>query len=520
MCARRDPVVMGDEDKRRAALRREVEQKISHMLAGLGIEIAGGLIGKHNRRIAGERARDGDALLLPARELTGKMVQAIAEPHIVKRRAGKLCRIINAGDFERCSDIVEGRQRRQQVKGLKDQCGAAPPQFRELVFIARGNILTQQANAPRCGAFKAGRDGNHRRFAGARRADNRDGLPGTDGKINAAQDLNGTGRGPERQMNVLKVDGNRCRALSCQRQGFRFHMLLFQFGRVPGCGMRSIWRSTRRSIREISEMALQHIAAWVALIAIVCSCSAEPSDTPEVPAPSPIPSPNIVSAQNSPAVDGGEAGSAGSRERVQAGPTIVMLGDSLTAGYQLPADAALPAQLEGALGAEGVAARLINAGVSGDTTAAGLDRYDWSVGSVRPDILLIALGANDYLNGYPPDRARANLTAIIERAQADGITVGLIGLAARGGGRLRDQGGLAGPAAPRSFDGAYSAIYPELAQRFDLPLFPDLLNAVKDQPSLMLSDGLHPNAAGIGRIADEMAPFVARVIERWERREP
>ena len=142
-----------------------------------------------------------------------------------------------------------------------------------------------------------------------------------------------------------------------------------------------------------------------------------------------------------PVVDASEA------ERVRdAGPTaplstdpetvsdtrkIVMLGDSLTAGFGLPPSDALPDQLERLLIAQDYAVEFVNAGVSGDTSAGGLARYDWSVASVNPDILVVALGANDYLSGLDPDQTRANLTAIIERAQAADIPILLVSLSAR-----------------------------------------------------------------------------------------
>ena len=107
---------------------------------------------------------------------------------------------------------------------------------------------------------------------------------------------------------------------------------------------------------------------------------------------------------------------------------IVMLGDSLTAGFGLPEDDAPPALIEERLRGQGLNVDVINAGVSGDTTAGGLARYDWSVASAKPDLLVIALGANDYLGGVTPARARQNLNAIIGRAQEAALPIALVGL--------------------------------------------------------------------------------------------
>ncbi len=176
---------------------------------------------------------------------------------------------------------------------------------------------------------------------------------------------------------------------------------------------------------------------------------------------------------------------------------IVMLGDSLTAGYGLAAEEALPEQVEARLQASGVPVSIINAGVSGDTTANGLARFDWSVTSADPDILLVALGANDFLQGQPPATLKRNLSAIIERAQAADIEVILVGLS------------------PRSDDvsegsaGSYASIYPELAEAYGIALFPDMLAGVWDTPDLLQADGLHPTADGIDKVAERLAAFLA-----------
>ncbi len=181
-------------------------------------------------------------------------------------------------------------------------------------------------------------------------------------------------------------------------------------------------------------------------------------------------------------------------------PTIVFLGDSLTAGFGLPPENALPEQVASRLEAAGVAAEIINAGVSGDTTANGLARYDWSVASAAPDLLIVALGANDYLMGTSPDAARDNLAKIIERAQADGLRLALAGLEPRSN----------APEGTR--DAAYAAIYPDLAQAYGVPLYPALLKGVRDNPDLLQSDGLHPTADGVEVMAANITAFLQPLI--------
>lgn len=178
-----------------------------------------------------------------------------------------------------------------------------------------------------------------------------------------------------------------------------------------------------------------------------------------------------------------------------------MLGDSLLAGYGLAADAAPPARVEAKLAGSDHPVRVINAGVSGDTTADGLNRYEWSVLGSSPSLLIIALGANDYLNNLPPETARANLTRLVERARGDGIPVALLGLSLPTGAE-----GLP----PR--EAAYMAIYPDLAAAFDLPLLTSMLEPVAGRADLIQADGLHPTAEGADLVADAIASFLAPIV--------
>lgn len=186
-------------------------------------------------------------------------------------------------------------------------------------------------------------------------------------------------------------------------------------------------------------------------------------------------------------------------------PVVVMLGDSLTAGFQLPPEAALPDALSRALAERGVAVQMINAGVSGDTTADGLNRYDFSVGEVQPDLLVVALGANDFLNGFPPDVPKANLAAILTKAREAGVPAALVGVTIPEGGDVSDER-----------EAAYAAIYPELATEFGAPVFPDMLGAIAGRPEFLMADGVHPTAAGVEAMAQPLADFLAPLISDLE----
>lgn len=182
-----------------------------------------------------------------------------------------------------------------------------------------------------------------------------------------------------------------------------------------------------------------------------------------------------------------------------AGPKVVtVLGDSITAGYGLPAAAAFPAQLQLALRKLGVEAVVRAAGVSGDTTAGGLSRVDFSVRK-DTDLAIVALGANDLLQGQDPKRTRANLDGIIRKLQARRIGVVLTGITAPveiGGGYARD----------------FNAVFPALARAHRVPLYPNLLDGVARQRALNQADGIHPNARGAQIIAARLAPVVAKAL--------
>lgn len=174
---------------------------------------------------------------------------------------------------------------------------------------------------------------------------------------------------------------------------------------------------------------------------------------------------------------------------------LVMLGDSLTAGFNLPDDEGLPAALDRALEARGYGwVEVINAGVSGDTTEAGLARFDFSIGP-DADGVLIALGANDALQGQSPARARDNLITMVEKGQARQLDVSLAGMLAplNMGREYRD-----------AFDGMYMAI----SESHSVPLYPFLLEAVVLEPDLLMGDGLHPTARGVEAVAEPLAEFL------------
>jgi acyl-CoA thioesterase-1 len=179
---------------------------------------------------------------------------------------------------------------------------------------------------------------------------------------------------------------------------------------------------------------------------------------------------------------------------------IVALGDSLTAGLGLKAEATFPARLEQALKAKGVSVEIVNAGVSGDTTSGGLARLDWAVPE-GTDAVILELGANDMLRGIDPKITREALTSIIQRLTGRHIAVLLAGM-------------RAAPNMGADYAGAFDAIFPELASRFDLVFYPFFLDGVAGERGLNQPDGIHPTEAGVQVIVAKMLPSVEKLVAR------
>jgi acyl-CoA thioesterase-1 len=179
---------------------------------------------------------------------------------------------------------------------------------------------------------------------------------------------------------------------------------------------------------------------------------------------------------------------------------LVVLGDSLSAGYGLAGSEAFPAVLERRLAEAGQNVKVTNAGVSGDTTAGGLARLDWAVPE-GTDAVIVELGANDMLRGQPVAAARANLERIIHRLKARGIAVMLAGM--RASRNLGDE-----------YANAFDQIYPALADKYDVMLYPFFLAGVALDPALNQRDGMHPTAKGVEVIVRKITPSVVELLER------
>jgi acyl-CoA thioesterase-1 len=193
---------------------------------------------------------------------------------------------------------------------------------------------------------------------------------------------------------------------------------------------------------------------------------------------------------------------ASSTEQTAPEKLVLALGDSLYAGYGLKQDQSFPAVLERELDATGLPTKVVNAGVSGDTTAGGRARLAFTLDGLqrKPDLAIVGLGANDALRGIDPAETRANLDAVMGELDRRGIPVLITGMMA-----------------PRNLGNAYvsrfDAIYPALARKYDAKLDPFFLEGVITRPDLLLSDGIHPNDAGVRIMARRIAPMAAEQLK-------
>ncbi len=179
---------------------------------------------------------------------------------------------------------------------------------------------------------------------------------------------------------------------------------------------------------------------------------------------------------------------------------LVVLGDSLTAGLGLPPGEAFPDRLQAALRAKGWDVTVLNAGVSGDTAADGLARYDWAV-PADTDALIVELGANDMLRGLKPQATKKALSAILDKARAAKLPTLIAGM-------------RAAPNLGAEYDRAFDAIYPALAESHDVALYPFFLDGVAGNPELNQADGMHPTAEGVDSIVERIQPSVEAILKQ------
>ncbi|MEZ4280018.1 MAG: arylesterase [Myxococcota bacterium] len=241
---------------------------------------------------------------------------------------------------------------------------------------------------------------------------------------------------------------------------------------------------TKDRSRRARHYSLRKACAWIVVLLGTLHC----------PAPDAPPAPETTPAQTT--EEPAKATAADER------PAIVFLGTSLTAGYGLPESDAYPARIQARIDAAGLDHRVVNAGVSGDTSAGGLRRLDWLL-RLPIAVLVLELGANDMLRGQPAAALEANLAAVLERTRAAHPDV-----------RFLVAGMRAAPNLGRDYAEAFDAVYPRIARRFDAAFVPFLLEDVAARPELNQADGIHPTAEGHALIAERVWQALAPLLEK------
>lgn len=239
--------------------------------------------------------------------------------------------------------------------------------------------------------------------------------------------------------------------------------------------------------RTLERVSLGYATAAIFLQALlIAGCDRAPE------APTPINQAVAAKADAAPAPQG--------EERL-----VLAFGDSLYAGYGLERGQSLPDLLQERLRAQGINARVVNSGVSGDTTAAGRRRLTFALDNLphKPDLVVLGLGGNDALRQIAPEETRANLEAMLEELRRREVDVLLTGM-------------VAPPNLGPDYAAGFNPIWPELARAYDAMLYPFILDGVITEPGLMQSDRVHPTAEGVERMADRIAPLVAEELRRQD----
>ena len=403
--------------------------QLDHARAGLLVQVPGRLVREQDARPIREGARERHPLLLPAGELGGIVVEASPEPDPLEQPARALAQLALgavADQLEGDQDVLESGERGQEVKRLEDEADVPGAKPRALILGKTGEVHPVEPHAARAGFVETGQQAEQRGLAAARGAQDRDERLGRNAEIDVPQD--GQGAAPA-QIRLPEPLGHDHMRVACL-------VLVSLLLTAPGCGPADDAGPPEREAREREEGNRPESAA-----------------APSRPAPG--------------------------------GPRVVFVGTSLTAGFGLMApEEAFSARLQEMADSAGLPARMVNAGVSGETSAGGLRRIGWVLGDTV-DVLVLELGANDGLRGLPTEALRENLDAIIDstRAHWPDARIVLLGMEAP-------------PNLGPRYTQAFRAVFPEVARARGAELVPFLLEGVGGVRELNQDDGIHPTAEG------------------------
>ena len=425
--------IVRHEDEGGAELAIELRHEVDHAGAGAHVQVAGGLIGKENPGPVAERACQRDALLLAAGELRRVVMAAVGEPDPAEELVGARATLF-AAQLKRHLHVFPCGERRNQLERLKDEAHLGATQLRPLVLVERTELLAVEMDGATRRAVEPGEQSEQGGLAAARWPD----------------------------------DGEKAARLERERD-------ILQHGQLTAAGEVGLGE---RLATKHGGMIVRYKLVFAALAAMIGCSERRPG-----------------------AATGREQGSpdsAGLRPSTDTRPMVVFLGTSLTSGAGLAdPDQAYPALIQARIDAARLSYRVVNGGVSGETSAGLLHRVDWMLRQPAA-VVVIETGANDGLRGLDVGSLRANVQGVIDRIRRDqpAARIVLIGMRA-----LPNLGAI--------YSQRFASVFPDLARQNGVPLVPFLLEGVAGVPRLNQADGVHPTVEGQRRLAET----VWRVLE-------
>lgn len=449
--------IMGHQHQRHAAFLLNSEHQVGDAPAGLGIQIPGRFIGNQQGRPRGQSARNGNALLFAAGQFGWIVGHPLAKTDAFQFAAGAVEGIGRTGKLQRNGDIFQRRHIGNQMKRLKHNADMRAAEYGKLIFGQCVKGLAGNLDHAAIGPFQPADHHQQGGLARTARSDQPERGAALHFEGKSLQYVNPSRTAAEAEMNIVQSDG---RPAGLARGYFGHDILPYM-----ECG-RSLAATATIDLLSYGKLLMHcKIIPAAFLVAWLAALSSAPA----------------MAEQKT---------------------VLAAFGDSLSAGYQLPPEAAFPDQLQAALTARGLHVEVRNAAVSGDTASGGLSRLDWSIGE-DIDGVILELGANDALRGVDPEITRAALDSALARFAERGIEVLLAGM-------------LAPPNLGADYGRQFNAIYPELADKYDVILYPFFLDGVAGQKALNLADGMHPTAEGIAIVVERILPAVEALLDRIE----
>ena len=434
---------MRHQHQRRAPAGLLRENEVDDRRAGFAVEIAGRLVRREDQRIGRERPRERHPLLLAPRKLGGVVGEPVGEAHGGKLGLGPRESVGFSGQLQRNCHIFKRRHGRDQLERLKHDPYVFATKTRYRIFRERPEVASVDSDGAPVGTLESGEDHEQRRLARAGGAQETDRLALGYAQADAFEDVDPRGACAQRKVDPGEFDD------------WTTHE-----GLNPE-EVETLYDAPHKTLRAFSPYRL--FGRWLQIVTVLAGAIAA----------------GVAAAQAAPL-------------------RILAFGDSLTAGAGLAAEDSLPAQLKRRLLANGWDVEVVNAGVSGDTSAMGLARLDYTLSSGPIDLAIVELGANDMLLGLDTKQARANLDQIVTTLKEKGATVMLVAMVSSEN---------YGQAYKKDFD----SIYPDLARKHGITMIPFFMEGVWGHPNMVI-DGVHPNPAGVAKIIGKIAPQIEKTL--------